>query len=141
MEVQKKLITRRFTDYKNKVTLETISHKETSKWFNSLYLSFIKKNFINFKYPRIKTQDNGRLIFCYWKSDFGKIECHGGVTFYEETFIRELSRTVVKIGCNYQHLHDDFYMAGDHGKMILENDGPEFLNNFLELANFRNENK
>lgn len=92
------------------------------KWANCLYIQFLKQDFPNFNYPISRN---------YYQSSFSKVDFHKGITFYEEKIIN--NRTIVTIGCDYQHYGDENYGTDDNGKLILVNDGPRALDSFLSL--------
>jgi hypothetical protein len=118
-----------------KYWLSSSSFKEGNKWFNCLYLHFAKEEFSFLDYPKIVPCDWGsqKKRFKYSESDVGKLDWHGGCTFYEESFHVELGKTFVKVGCDFQHLWDDAYMEGDCGLRILETQGKEIAEEFEQL--------
>ena len=110
--------------------MSSISFQQNGKWFNCLYLHLIKDKWPLLEYPKIASDEKS---FEYYDGDFKKLDWHGGITFYEETIVLPRNTTVVKAGCDYQHYMDDYYMAADHGDIILMNHGQEIWKQFLEM--------
>lgn len=105
------------------------------KWHNTLYLMFYKNDFPNIGYPKIE-QKYG--LFDYYDTELSKLNFHGGITFYEEMLHIESGKTIVKVGCDYNHLGDDIYTEGDNGEYILLYHTEEILNNFKKLNEEKN---
>jgi hypothetical protein len=95
------------------------------KWFNCLYIKYVKEDF-----PNIKGPINGS----YYEADIAKLDWHCGITFYEETsLLNHAGRTIVKAGCDFQHLYDDHYMTEDYGQRIIDRCVPGLKNQFISL--------
>jgi hypothetical protein len=93
-------------------------------WGNCLYIHFDKADFPHFKYPKLeKNEFMGGMRFDYYDSSFVDIDFHSGITFYEEIFLPESGKTIVKIGCE------------DSGEAILIKDMPRAVESFINLHN------
>ena len=101
------------------------------KWGNCLYLNFKKSDYPHFLYPELRTETYGK-VFDYYKSSFAEVEFHGGITFYQEK-INQDGETIVKVGCDYQHLWDEEYGHGDSGERIIRQDMMRAVNSFLDI--------
>ena len=124
---------KRFDEHK--VTIESNSFKSGDMWFNTLYIIFFKEDYPKVKYPElVNGWRAGEMRFDYYNSTLANLDWHGGITFYQETVNPESNKTLVKAGCDYQHLHDDDWMSGDNGEAILLNNSERLLKEFLELA-------
>lgn len=106
------------------------------QWMNCLYLHFAKEDFPMLKSPPLVDCDwygkKGKR-FDYGESPLNEIEFHGGITFYEETYLPEAERTIVKVGCDYQHWGDDHYRARDYGRDLIESDALSVMKDFEAL--------
>lgn len=89
-------------------------------WANCLYISFNKAHFPELKYPEIVEGYLDNLRFDYDNGDLAKIDWHGGITFYSETFDIVSGITIVKAGCDFQHFGDEHWESKDSGEEILE---------------------
>jgi phage RecT family recombinase len=70
----------------------------------------------------------------YYEADIAKLDWHCGITFYEETsLLNHAGRTIVKAGCDFQHLYDDHYMTEDYGQRIIDRCVPGLKNQFISL--------
>lgn len=131
------LITRRKDFPEKKYYISTVSSQAgpNGRWSNCLYIHFAKEDF-----PLIQSPP---LVSCEWKTSkqrfnydssvLNNLEWHGGITFYEEILVIETGRTIVKVGCDYQHYMDDGWMECDNGKYILESDGEVMAKRFEQL--------
>lgn len=132
--------TRRFADKKYFLTAVSFVTGSTLGWSNCLYIHFVKEDFPAFKYPELVNCDwfgEPFKRFRYESSDASDLIMHWGCTFYEETVSVETGRTIVKIGCDYQHLYDDDYRARDSGEEILGADGDALAASFERIIEFR----
>lgn len=111
----------------------------TGRWANCLYLEFLKEDFPHFLYPEFHTDNifEGKKSFDYGKSDFAQVDFHWGITFYSEQVNPETDKTLVTIGCDYQHMDDHYFMAMDTGIEILRDHGPKAIESFLEIYEHR----
>lgn len=127
-----------FFDIKYWITTNSFSFSN-GKWGNCLYLHFAKEDFPNLVYPKLVETDYKwqKKRFEYEQSDFENLDWHGGCTFYEETINVAIGKTYVKVGCDYSHYMDDYYMYRDCGKEILEVDGERLAKNFYDLVKMR----
>lgn len=104
------------------------------KWSNCLYINFVKEDFPSLSYPAlIKGWREGQERFDYNHCDIAEMDWHCGITFYQETYNPEYKKTMVKAGCDFQHLYDDHWREDDHGKQVLERYTPLLTNQFLKL--------
>ncbi|MBO9667848.1 MAG: hypothetical protein J7501_13675 [Bdellovibrio sp.] len=118
------------------ITANSMRLDGLSKWSNCLYLHFVKEDFPQIDSPKLVAQlwAGGKQCFEYSKSVLNQLDFHGGITFYEEIKSIETGRTIVKVGCDYQHIYDDHYMTADHGEKILRVDGMTLIEQFEELG-------
>lgn len=133
-----KIITRRMIFNNFFITTNSIQSNYDGKWSNCLYLHFKKEDFPKIKYPsKIKNDSpfwkNIKYRFDYLETELNELEFHGGITFYEEIFHLESEATLVKVGCDYQHLYDDEYRMSDSGEIILRQDGVLIAERFKNL--------
>ena len=81
------------------------------------------------------TQDErGRVIAHYYSAGIGRyFNFHYGITYYKKLFNNLGMLTGVKIGCDYNHLHDDefMYRYEDIERDLIENVNT-FIENFLD---------
>lgn len=106
------------------------------KWSNCLYLHFAKEDFPQIESPPLVDCDwygRKQKRFEYGKSILNDIDFHGGISFYEETFVVESGRTIVKIGCDYQHYMDDEWERSDCGKELLQIDAKDIMSQFEKI--------
>lgn len=125
------VITRRVS--RNKYWFTTNSTKtfftgyDSPQWSNTFYLHFCKDNYPLLKYPELV---DGH--FNYFSEHDLHFNFHKGITFYEETLHIESGKTYAKIGCDFQHLHDQEWWMNDSGEKIMnyqiEIVEPQFLN-------------
>ena len=107
---------------------------ERCKYSHALYLSFLKEDFPNFKYPSMKDAYYGTgKRFDYFECDFADLPFHGGITYYSERICPEMQKTIVKIGCDYQHYGDDHYSHDDNGDAILNIESEQVVKEFIEI--------
>lgn len=106
------------------------------EWSNCLYIEFIKEDFPQLKYPCLNDCDysSSGKIFDYFNCSLASLDWHGGITFYEECFNNEMRKTVVRAGCDYQHLWDEAYRSRDYGDEIIQSDGICIMDEFLKLV-------
>lgn len=134
----REVIERRLHFENEKFWITSSSFKLTdSIWGNCLYLHFAKEDFPAIQSPPLVDcawfRKNGKR-FDYDESPLNALAFHGGITFYEEDKSIESGRTIVKVGCDYQHLYDDHYQTADHGREILERDGRSLAEEFKEYV-------
>lgn len=90
---------------------------EISKWFMggrecwAYYLIVDSKqlpedNKFSLRPVRGKTNIGGRAYFKYEESFWGRLDWHGGITFYEKRWNEVGKLEGFKVGCDYQHLFD-----------------------------------
>lgn len=105
-------------------------------WQNCLYLHFFKEDFPFIESPPLVDcawmRRNKR--FDYYQSVLAELSWHGGITFYQETTDAEYGRTMVKVGCDYQHYMDEAYQAQDFGAELLESDAVVLEKEFIALC-------
>jgi recombination protein RecT len=58
---------------------------------------------------------------------------HEGIDFEETSLLNHAGRTIVKAGCDFQHLYDDHYMTEDYGQRIIDRCVPGLKNQFISL--------
>lgn len=118
-----------------KFWFEAISSQEGTKWFNCLYIKYVKEDFPDLKHAPVIDCDwswmNGKR-FDYNEAAIAKLDWHCGITFYEETFLPLHNKTIVKAGCDYQHLYDT--MDADIGIKILMLEVPALSQQFKNLV-------
>lgn len=131
----------RRTIRENLFWFSSTSFQEGDKWFNCLYINFFKEDYPNLKYPAlVEGWRPGTLRFNYSFSDVAELDWHCGITFYQETtFPENPGRTLVKAGCDFQHLYDDNWMTADHGEQILKRYVPGLQKQFIELIESNNQ--
>lgn len=108
-------------------------------WSNYLYLHFAKEDFPFLKYPELvqcEWLDRGKR-FDYNRCDLGDLDWHGGCMFYEESFLPEIEKTLVRVGCDYQHYLDTDWMSRDSGEEIIITDGDKIIEEFERLCERR----
>jgi hypothetical protein len=119
--------TKRIKDKKFWFSTHAFQSSYNHQWSNCLYLHFAKEDFPLIKSPELVPSTWGpKQRFDYDNSPLRALEFHGGITFYEETLVVETGRTIVKVGCDYQHYMDDAYQVCDHGEILLKGEA-EFL--------------
>ena len=121
------------------ITTNSIKSNYDGKWSNCLYLHFAKEDFKNLELPKLVESDSPflksyKFRFNYDETILNKLPFHGGITFYEEMHHKELDKTFVKVGCDYQHLWDDGYRLADCGPEILRFDGESLASAFIKLT-------
>jgi hypothetical protein len=110
------------------------------KWANCLYLHFYKEDFPGIKGPDlIEGWEENTSRFDYGKCVLSGFYWHCGVTYYSETKDIQSGRTLVKVGCDYQHLYDEMYTYQDSGEMILRGDGLGIAEEFIGLISLNKE--
>lgn len=102
------------------------------KYSHTFYLHFYKEDFPYFDYPKLIDTES-RKMFDYYSSSFGRLDFHGGITFYSEKINVESGKTNITIGCDYQHYMDDHYSWDDNGEQILKSEGKKMCREFLDL--------
>lgn len=134
-----KMITRRLNFKKYWCTTNAIETGYGSpyspQWSNTFYLHFCKEDFPNLKYPKI---EEGRFNY-FGEHDLHELPFHKGITFYEETKHMESGKTYVKVGCDFQHLHDDQYWFDDNGEEILKTESKVVGKAFEKLVGIAND--
>lgn len=135
------VITRRIRFSEKKFWLTSNAIKSSYKsdfigpWSNTLYLHFTKEDFPMIKSPPLIDAFYGSgKRFNYADSALNELDFHGGITFYEESYLPDADKTFVKVGCDYQHYMDDHYQEEDNGEEILKNDGMLLVSQFEELV-------
>lgn len=80
------------------------------KW--NYYLYLLERNCVDFEklwlpgtVVQFSESSPKRVTYDYYPA-FGAVEMHGGITYYEKQ--GELVHRVVKIGCDFAHLYDEF---------------------------------
>ena len=129
----KEIITRRVSRDKYWFTTNSVETGFKSlfspKWSNTFYLHFCKDDYPLIKYPELIDKQ-----FNYMLGDHSlKFDFHKGITFYEETLHVESGKTFVKIGCDFQHLHDEEWWNADNGVQIMNYQIDVIEPQFLEL--------
>lgn len=108
-------------------------------WSNCLYMSFIKEEHPELKYPAlVDCSFFGRLQpkrFEYDECDLAELPWHGGITFYQEKYDPEMQKTIVKAGCDYMHYGDEEWMKEDYGEKLLKEEAPRIAQAFVEMIN------
>ena len=112
----------------------TPPYPRSRSWNNCLYLEFVKEKFPDFNYPKlVDGWIEGTKRFDYYESSFADVDFHGGITYYSEKYLPDAGFTLVRIGCDYQHLWDDHYRQADNGQKILNEDSGEAFDSFIEV--------
>jgi len=126
-------VTRSTTFHEEKFSISSESFTYGENWFNCLYLSYHKEDFPNIPSPEIIPGFRpGELRFDYNNCDIARLDWHKGITYYSESKDIETGKTLVKAGCDYQHLGDDIYRYQDSGESILKSDGVRLAEEFKE---------
>jgi hypothetical protein len=113
---------------------EALASFMPGRWRHALYLSFSKKDFKYFNYPKVVGMPEYTWrSYDYYNSSFKHVELNGGITFYEERLVTKNDSPTIKIGADYQHLGDEEFSLANQAQAILYSDGVRALNSLLEL--------
>jgi len=78
------------------------------------------------KFTARKKTFRGRTSYDYYKTEWANLEWHGGITYYEK-----LSKNLVEVGCDYQHLHDE---RRDYSLSYIVSQAKETIDSFWVMV-------